>query len=1204
MGDWWTEFSNNLATDLAPLISLFGEAPTKQYLSECLNITDIIIFAMAPLGIITTIVSAIRVCGTPSLRAFVGRAQEGAGNAEAELCSSTSREICELYNNGGIARVFGRPKLLEIVHDPNATNDEFHQKGLDTPATAGIYSFKDYLKKDKQEWEEIDRPPGDEEKVSPQSNTDKERNFAPNPNLSLNVGIKQGTKHWFTAAAILGVILQSGVLIWATLARYTYAIVKKDLQDLYAVPLTVIGTFLLCTGVALCASLIERSTKERVFKRETKKPTSQGEARSQIYWVQPGTQFVGDQAFDSFAYTHPKDQFTRYITSWKTGKSERERNGIWVWGGITCTALGFLLQFLGLRACHSSVAVVQLGVTIVMSVVRSMLRANRLNEEEVSLAHNPDLYQGHELDWLALNLGTDLMPKRAGDDPGPKWMISSAQFQGTVDISETGWKLLGQNTSTQTPSFPNEHTEFRKMSVSCAGCCLLSGFRLDCCDLRGSQDQQNYNQHPEDWWEFHLAMDSWQVDVKFSPERWRTRFQSKSTDANLKRIQNNIEKAFLYRARLARLANGWDERLVGVRSISRALAKAVEATMHAFVTTDVRFEKGWDAAFTLFWAVKCSHDKGETTEGNIYLSLKREIDKDGRSEGIWRVDESELEAVLGLWLWSLRSIGAKSQTPLKRILSVKPDSATETDPARDFDLWREGGGSSIEVTESQRNPQQLPLFGWHNVPAKYPIGRTTLKLPVTTRSLSTMCAQEIYSLFFTSMVHIIKDIGGKTEVLKSSGFSLTNTNISKIQEAFTESGLGSVGDAFTCIFPALINQKKLPSVLETLSSAREAADAHIDEARWEEAEKLLLWALPHSISSIPGQDQISDAKLINQERLLTLSLCECYRKALLDGEIEFCLSGILKLLNKTTLRRQENILLIAEGDLGEEPSTRKKRVGRENGPEGATKKPLYTLADTVRSYGRAAFCVVHSKGKDNAAAGVVEKLASELLAELNDKGTPVQTSDSKMLNQSTVQGDGQDTMPLSRAIRDGKLDSVLSLLNQKSTINDNKNGGSALLLAAQNGWYTVVKALIDYGATLEKKDIDDNSAVPYAAQALDLDLCRFSYLPGDGRSAISYAAQSGDINTFDYLLGKGAFPNFADNYRQTPLFYAARFGNLAILKRLLADGRVEPDSKNKNGRTPLSLVAENGDDKVVKLLLAKKGVEADLKGIGGKTPLL
>jgi hypothetical protein len=45
----------------------FGEQVTKQYLSESINFRDYLIFAIAPMGILTALVSAIRVCGSPSL---------------------------------------------------------------------------------------------------------------------------------------------------------------------------------------------------------------------------------------------------------------------------------------------------------------------------------------------------------------------------------------------------------------------------------------------------------------------------------------------------------------------------------------------------------------------------------------------------------------------------------------------------------------------------------------------------------------------------------------------------------------------------------------------------------------------------------------------------------------------------------------------------------------------------------------------------------------------------------------------------------------------------------------------------------------------------------------------------------------------------------------------------------------------------------
>jgi hypothetical protein len=88
--DGWDEFSNNLAADLALILAFFGEQMTKQYLSESITTVDYFIFAMGPIGILTAIISAIRVCGSLSLRTFIGRAQESGGIAEAELCSSTS----------------------------------------------------------------------------------------------------------------------------------------------------------------------------------------------------------------------------------------------------------------------------------------------------------------------------------------------------------------------------------------------------------------------------------------------------------------------------------------------------------------------------------------------------------------------------------------------------------------------------------------------------------------------------------------------------------------------------------------------------------------------------------------------------------------------------------------------------------------------------------------------------------------------------------------------------------------------------------------------------------------------------------------------------------------------------------------------------------------------------------------------------------
>ena len=66
-------FSNNLFTDLAPLLALFGEQMTKQFLSMSLGWADNLLLGMAPVGILTIVISAIRIGGTRSLKAIIGR---------------------------------------------------------------------------------------------------------------------------------------------------------------------------------------------------------------------------------------------------------------------------------------------------------------------------------------------------------------------------------------------------------------------------------------------------------------------------------------------------------------------------------------------------------------------------------------------------------------------------------------------------------------------------------------------------------------------------------------------------------------------------------------------------------------------------------------------------------------------------------------------------------------------------------------------------------------------------------------------------------------------------------------------------------------------------------------------------------------------------------------------------------------------------
>jgi hypothetical protein len=600
MSGWWDDFANNLATDLTALIVLFGETPTKQYLSECVSLLDLIIFSVAPLGVITTLVSVIRVCGASSLRAFIGRAQEGAALAEAELCSSTSRDVCELYNNGGIARVLGRPSILEFVHDQHVGKDDFLHDA------AGIYTFEEYIGRGQTEWTISSKssavpPPGHR------------------PNLTLNIGITVYPFWVQMTAAMAGVSAQLGISVWAGIARYSLGWTRGDIQDRYAVPVLLIGSTLLSLGIFMCAFFIERITKEVIYSRSL-----DTNARSRVCWVQPGTQFIGDQAFDSFIFSHPQNCCTRHIASWKRRSQPQTLR---VFTAVGTAATGFVLQFLGLRACHSSVAVAQLGLILLMSVLRSSLNSSRLNQGDVYPKDESETYQGCELDWLALRLGhldSPMCPRG--------WEVCNSRYHPPTEFLTTRF----------------DNTRIYQMTLRNNKTCIISGFRLDL--------PVTATLYP--WgWTVPSSINNWRFQHLISHEQ-------EGTD---KMVMYDVGAVLLQRARLGFLTSDWGGQLVKSRSAARSLRAALESTINILFSGNSVLEDGWGSSFRIYCAVPCqiSENAGVLSDSNgqslisYYVSSSRS-NREGLSSTAWSIDDftnrdyvrgadsCELEAILGL----------------------------------------------------------------------------------------------------------------------------------------------------------------------------------------------------------------------------------------------------------------------------------------------------------------------------------------------------------------------------------------------------------------------------------------------------------------------------------------------------------------------------------------------------------------------------
>ena len=82
---------------------------------------------MASLGIITAIVAAIRVSGPSWLKAAFGGARENLAVSEAKRMSSTSKEVCEVWNDQDVVRCMGLAPVAELIclhrYTDNAISD-------------------------------------------------------------------------------------------------------------------------------------------------------------------------------------------------------------------------------------------------------------------------------------------------------------------------------------------------------------------------------------------------------------------------------------------------------------------------------------------------------------------------------------------------------------------------------------------------------------------------------------------------------------------------------------------------------------------------------------------------------------------------------------------------------------------------------------------------------------------------------------------------------------------------------------------------------------------------------------------------------------------------------------------------------------------------------------------------------------------------
>ena len=1114
------DFSNDLASDIGPLLALFGESMTKQYLSESTSFLDYFIFAMAPIGIITAVVSAIRVCGHSSLRAFIGRSQEGDGVVEAELCTSTSRDVCELFNRGGITRVLGRPSILELIYVPHKGKETWDSSAGESP----LHLFRHYLDK----------------RVNPETSEWKREggysweteSFAQNPNLSLNVGIKKREGWVFYAVAALGLFLQSGVLVFAAVGVWFLGWNLNEASSAsrdYAPVMYITGTVLMCAGMWSCAALIGQTTYELRYERTDSLPPSK---RTRLIWLQPGPQVIGDQCFDSFAYFEKtgKDR----LEVWTSSRKDFVDFELYTFLAVVTVLVGYIMQFIGLRGMKAWVSLTQLAITVIMSVFRGCLRMQRLSRNDNKLDAMPDTVAGHELDWLSFQLVR-------GDSSGALSWHVTGQFDAASEVH-------GSSLRTDTkPSSDVKETAQSEAEVEPVST------KSDSAD-RPSED---------------LAVKLKLADLLLIRERL-----AHLTGQTGHAVYRKLEDAEYQR---------WEETYVRVRTKTGKLSTAICRVAEALVRRDQRRN-----GITLRIRAATSPDanKATPTEQPIEIVLKPPSDA---SQAAWRIDSARLEAILGLWMWTLISdprvmaetspnSSLAEKVWCSRIISARldrPGSVPGANRQGEMDMWlgsnavtfdtfklivdSQGshGIASLWVSSDSREWKTWPrgemsqnqewrrFCGWNSVhgllnssgskssstsseevnsavPTEFPStsGKEVRLLVETARtsgSLLDLCAQELFAALVMSLAGVL-DVEQTTTVENAGTIQLNNPTLATFARAFVDGDLGTHTEAMLCLIPAA-GSRFTPGDMDTV--AIEAAEAYRKSSEWDRAQLILRWTWERHAERPP----------VSKRARVLRAMGELYRWSLAHWALE------------------------------RDPADERRRFARAGiqwmsrvYADGSAEREIAEVLDTYQAL-EARFPERHNRQNARADDEVQRSRRTHSLVEALQERDKVEVLYHLCFFTTGDFGSPSLRQALPLAVR-----------------NDVQG-------ETQDGWDDVVNAIMEMKAN-----------------------------PGsqtkDGRTAISYSAEFGHELYVRRFIDLGVFPDPPDRMGQTPLLLAARSWHTRVVELLLETKLVDIEAAGTNSITPLGWAAMNGHEAVVKMLLDQGAdVEAEI-GAYGKRVLI
>ena len=196
----------------------------------------------------------------------------------------------------------------------------------------------------------------------------------------------------------------------------------------------------------------------------------------------------------------------------------------------------------------------------------------------------------------------------------------------------------------------------------------------------------------------------------------------------------------------------------------------------------------------------------------------------------------------------------------------------------------------------------------------------------------------------------------------------------------------------------------------------------------------------------------------------------------------------------------------------------------------------------------------------------------------------------------------------------GNAENLMCLLERDSQMKTTKFccKANVLHLAARGGHAYTVEALLNIGLDIDEEvsyhwEIEDEDGIepesdpPYSSFETDeqAEELRSFDLLSNGATPLMLAAKSGNIETAELLISKGAGIHAQDANSCSALFYACSGGHLIMMKFLIRNN-LEVNCCNASSRTLLHVVT---DVEIAKLLTSEHGLKLNAKDQREKMPL-